>query len=60
MWQAMASAEPPAATDLIDHRLAIRLLTAGDDGMRTLRRQQLCDFLADAAAGAGDEGDLAG
>src|SRR6185437_9004441 len=40
--------------------LAVGLPAAGDDRVRTMRRQQFGDPGADAAAGAGDDGDLAG
>jgi hypothetical protein len=45
--------------DLVDHGLAVGLLAAGDDGVRAGSGQQLGDFGADTAAGAGDEGHLA-
>ena len=60
MWQASASADPPVGDDLVDDGLTVRLLAAGDDGVRAGGGQQLGDFSADTAAGAGDEGHFAG
>ena len=46
--------------DLVDHALAIRLLAAGDNDVRAVAGEQFGNFGPDAAAGTGDECDLAG